>query len=188
MGRNLSLRLGRLSIWDIKRASATSTPIKDNLQKNYIENRGFNPENYVCAFDEVKTRRLVETIDAFIKNNSYAEFFKDVVTDDIAPDYLNIIPVEINLFTIRDNLESGHYRSKEMLLKDLKLIEENCIEFNSENSDISKHAKNVHENLKKIFVKAFSYKLRDVSNTITFRFPEEPALSEAERMALNKKE
>ncbi|CAI2386780.1 unnamed protein product [Moneuplotes crassus] len=162
LGRNLSLRLGRLSIWDIKRASATSTPIKDNLQKNYIENRGFNPENYECAFDEVKTRRLVETIDAFIKNNSYSEFFKDEVTDEITPDYLNIIPVEMNLFTIRDNLESGHYRSKEMLLKDLKLIEDNCIEFNSENSEISKHAKNVHENLKKIFVKAFSYKLRDI--------------------------
>lgn len=171
LGRSRTLTIGRLSIWDIRRASATSTPIKDNPVKNYIENRGFRPENYISVFNEIESGKLIETIEAFIRNNGFAESFVDIITDDITPDYLNIIPVEMNLNAIKYHLETGHYRSKEMLLKDLKLIEDNCIEFNGSEEALSKNAKNVHENLKKVFIKTFSYKLRNVSSLSHLQVP-----------------
>ena len=50
-----------------------------------------------------------------------------------------------------------------MLMHDLKLIEKNCAYFNGEDNMIAKHAKQLYENLKKIFDKVLTYKLRSVS-------------------------
>jgi len=117
---------------------------------------------------------MAETIDAFTRNHTYSQNFVDVVTDDIAPDYQNIIAVEMNLYTIRDNIESGFYRSKLQLMHDLKQIHINSLEFNGDDSDISKDAQKVYENLKKTFDKALSYRLRSVSTeSITYRYHRE---------------
>ena len=163
LGRSKFLNIGRLSIWDVKNGSNGSTPLKETQVKFYTENRGFNPENYPTAFNEAERLKLVETLDAFIKNNNYTSSFVDNVTEDIASDYLNIIAVEMNLYTIRDNLEFDRYRSKEMLLKDLELIDINWIEFNGADSALAKDSKKLYDKLSEIFRKAFTYKLRNVS-------------------------
>lgn len=103
-------------------------------------------------------------IDGFIRNNTYTECFLDVVTDDVASDYLNLIAVEMNLYTIREFLERGHYRSKQMLFYDLGLIEKNSITFNGEDNEITKDAKKTHENLRKMFEKVLVHRLRNVSS------------------------
>lgn len=163
LGRSKMFHIGRLSIWDVKQGSNGSTPVKDNNNRNYIENRGFKPENHPTAFNVIQINHLIDSIDAFIRNNGYSSPFVEAVTEDLAPDYLNVIAVEMNLYTIRDKIEADYYRSKEMVLRDLKLIKENCIEFNDEESKLTKDAGLVYENLKKIFLKAFSANLRNVN-------------------------
>ena len=116
------------------------------------------------VFGQVERAKLAETVDGFIRNNGYTQYFVDMVTDDVASDYLNYVAVEMNLYTIRDFLESGHYRSKQMLFYDLQLIEKNSLTFNGEDSDITKDAKRTNENLRKIFEKVLIYKLRSVSS------------------------
>lgn len=107
--------------------------------------------------------KIIDNIDSFVKNNAYAENFIDVVPDDLVPDYLNVIAVEMNLNTIKESLENQRYRSKEMLMHDLQLIRDNCIEFNSEDNVFAKYSKNLYDNLKKVFYKILTYRLRSVS-------------------------
>lgn len=164
LGRSQIYQVGRLSAWEAKAESPSNTPMKDTENKTYIENKVFKVENHPSAFNEIERLKMVDTIDAFIRTNTYAQNFVDIVTDDIAPDYLNVIPVELNLYTIRDHLVNQHYRSREMLMNDLKLIETNSREFNGDDNPITKDAKQVHENLKRIFEKTLTYKLRAVSS------------------------
>lgn len=166
IGRSKIYQTGRLSVWEIRKGSHGNTPVKEFDNHVYEENKQFNLENHICIFNEIERAKMVETIDAFIRNNSYAQNFVDVVTDDIAPDYLNVIAVEMNLYTIRFFLESIHYRSKEMLMNDLKLIELNSTQFNGDGHKITKDAKQVYDNLKKTFDKTLTYKLRSVSLSV----------------------
>lgn len=160
-GRCQVYQTGRLSIWELRKTKE-SRAYKEFDTWLYEENKSFNIEHQIGALSELERAKLVESIDLFIKSNSYASNFVDVVTDDVAPDYLNVIPVEMNIYTIRDNIECSKYRSKEMLLFELKLIEQNCVEFNGSNSKITRESRQVHENLKRYFEKILTNRLRTV--------------------------
>lgn len=170
-GRAQVVKAGRISAWEVRRNKDYNI-YRDGDNFVYEETRQFNANNQQPAFNDVERAKIVEIIDSYVKNNSIAGNFINVVTDDVAPDYLNVVAVEMNLYTIRDNIESNWYRSKQMMLNDLKLIELNSSEFNGKNVKISKEAKQVHETLKKYFEKMISNKLRNVSLfvLIIFRF------------------
>jgi hypothetical protein len=162
IGRSKNHQIGRISQWDVRYGSNMSTPNKDMHTKIYMENNIFRVDHHPSAFNVNETAKMIELIDSFVKNHSYSSNFVDAITDELAPDYLNLIPVEMNLYTIRNFLDSEHYRSKEMLLRDIKLIKDNCAQFNGEDEKISKEAKQVYENLKKIFEKFWEYGFRNV--------------------------
>ena len=161
-GRAQVIKAGRISSWEVKRNKDYNI-YRDGDNFVYEETRQFNNEHAEPAFNDIERAKIVEIIDSYAKNNSIASNFINIVTDDVAPDYLNVIAVEMNLYTIRDNIETNRYRSKQMMLNDLKLIELNCIEFNGKNTKFSKEAKQVHDTLKKYFEKMISNKLRSVS-------------------------
>ena len=160
-GRAQVIKTGRISTWEVKRNKEYNI-YRDGDNFVYEETRQFNIDNNESAFNDVERSKIVEIIDSYIKNNSSASKFTDVITEDIAADYLNIIAVEMNLYTIRDNIESNRYRSKQMMLNDLKQIEINSSEFNGKDSKITKDAKQLHDNLRKCFEKMLSSRLRNV--------------------------
>lgn len=160
-GRSKIYKLGRMSAWDIKPTSSSLN--KSPSQIKYIENI-FNSRDFGNIFSDAQQKKLIEHIEAFCKNNSQiASLFEFDVTSDIAPDYHNIVPVEMNLSIIKDNILSQKYRSQAMLMFDVKLIEENCSEFNAGNDEICKDAKKLHEGLKKSLTPVLSNRLRSVS-------------------------
>ena len=55
----------------------------------------------------------------------------------------------MNLATIKENLLNQKYRSKKMLIFDLKQIELNSVEFNGADSIYTKNAHKLYENLKR---------------------------------------
>jgi hypothetical protein len=150
LGRNRVYLAGRMCLWRVRKEEVWREVTVEEIEGE--------------EFGEVERGKLVDTVDGFIRNNSYTQFFVDVVTDDVASDYLNYVAVEMNLYTIRDFLENGHYRSKQMLFYDLQLIEKNSVTFNGEDNEITRDAKRTNENLRKIFEKVLIYKLRSVSS------------------------
>lgn len=62
---------------------------------------------------------------------------------------MNTIAVQMNLATIKENLLNQKYRSKKMLIFDLKQIELNSVEFNGADSIYTKNAHKLYENLKR---------------------------------------
>lgn len=67
----------------------------------------------------------------------YEIFYKEV-NKRRHDDYLNFVPIEMNLQKIIFKLENDFYQTKEHLLHDFRLIESNCKLYNTLNSPISK--------------------------------------------------
>lgn len=161
-GRSTIYQLSRLSTWEIKAQNRKNN--KSPIKSKFIENKQIDTESLKCVFDIAQKDKLISTIDSFMKHNSYASPFIDEVTEEISSDYQNVIAVQMNLNCIITNLENEKYRSKEMLMFDLKQIELNCIEYNGADSNFSKDAHKLYENLKKQLEQFSSYRLRSVSH------------------------
>jgi hypothetical protein len=163
MGEILCIRLvgfqdGRLENNEI----ANQLILDQNDNENYQENRDFNANKFPWAFSRIQKDKLIEVLDLFMETNLYAEQFIDQVPEEVAPNYRNIIAVEMNLMAIKQKLWDNFYRSKEQLFRDLKLIDENCNEFNRDDEVIKKDSKAVYVNLKKKFEQVLTYKLRNI--------------------------
>lgn len=64
----------------------------------------------------------------------YAWPFLEPVDIEIAPDYLDIIEHPMDLSLIRRRVNNHHYKNKEMFLKDMCLVVNNCKKYNSEST------------------------------------------------------
>jgi hypothetical protein len=102
------------------------------------------------------------TIDDFIKNNPGAEIFIPPVTDDIAPSYSCAVPISMCLQKVLSRLKVGkassrcYYTSIESVLFDLQAIADNCVLYNSPDSDVVEAALDLIPTAKKM--------ISDVSN------------------------
>ena len=166
-GRSSVFQLSRISAWQVKHCKAS---LKSPNKVQYSENKTLSPEENTWAFDDAQREKLISWIDSFIKNNTYCELFEHDVLDEVAPDYMNTIAVQMNLATIKENLLNQKYRSKKMLVFDLKQIELNSIEFNGSDNVYSKNAHKLYENLKRQWEQLFSGRLRNVSTFKPDRF------------------
>ena len=63
-------------------------------------------------------------------NGPEAGLFSKPVTEDVAPQYFSIIKYPMDLSTLRKRVTSGGYKSVDEFEKDLKLIFDNCREYN----------------------------------------------------------
>ena len=67
--------------------------------------------------------------------------FSVPVPKDSFPDYYELIDTPMDYGTMRKKLENGEYRSALIMQKDFVLIMQNCLAYNTKDSDIVKEAK-----------------------------------------------
>ncbi|XP_036378886.1 bromodomain-containing protein 8 isoform X2 [Megalops cyprinoides] len=69
-------------------------------------------------------------------NHRYANVFLQPVTDDIAPGYHSIVHRPMDLSTIKKNIESGLIRSTAEFQRDIMLMFQNAVMYNSSDHDV----------------------------------------------------
>ncbi|XP_059473647.1 ATPase family AAA domain-containing protein 2-like [Neocloeon triangulifer] len=74
---------------------------------------------------------LRQTLDKLCRMKSFS-IFMNPVDEEEAPDYYDIIKNPMDLSTIRENIDKHLYNSAEDFLKDVDLISQNCLEYNSD--------------------------------------------------------
>ena len=78
-----------------------------------------------------------------IVNGPLVGIFSSPITEDIAPNYLSIIKFPMDLSTLRKRIISNAYKTVQEFEKDLKLIFDNCREYNEPGNILS----NIGDNL-----------------------------------------
>ncbi|KAG8578519.1 hypothetical protein GDO81_010519 [Engystomops pustulosus] len=69
-------------------------------------------------------------------NHRYANVFLQPVTDDIAPGYHSIVQRPMDLSTIKKNIETGLIRSTAEFQRDIMLMFQNAVMYNSSDHDV----------------------------------------------------
>ena len=89
--------------------------------------------------------RLAETmrtvVDALSRNERL--WFAEAVDDDIIPGYTHEIGCPMDLGLVLRRMEHHFYRRTEAIVRDVKLVLENCIKFNQDGSDIVESCRDV---------------------------------------------
>ncbi|XP_065332811.1 ATPase family AAA domain-containing protein 2-like isoform X1 [Cloeon dipterum] len=74
---------------------------------------------------------LRQTLDKLMKLKSFS-IFMNPVDEEEAPDYYQIIENPMDMSTIREKIDRHAYNCAEDFLKDIDLISQNCLEYNSD--------------------------------------------------------
>lgn len=69
-------------------------------------------------------------------NHRYANVFLQPVTDDIAPGYHSIVHRPMDLSTIKKNIETGLIRTTAEFQRDIMLMFQNAVMYNSSDHDV----------------------------------------------------
>lgn len=110
---------------------------------------------------------LVKTLYAKPQGSGFRNPVLDQWTEDAVPGYLDIIKTPMDLGTIKDRLKEGHYNrlisgnpylDEEGVKRDIRLVFENCMEYNEPDSSFYNDA----ENLLKIAEQEFGKRDEDL--------------------------
>jgi histone acetyltransferase len=82
-----------------------------------------------------------------IKNNKNSWPFLKPVDQSEVPDYYEVIKEPMDVQTLESNLESGHYKSRETFIKDLKKIFSNAKVYNKPHTIYHKYAKDIENSI-----------------------------------------
>ncbi|CAN0245533.1 unnamed protein product, partial [Laminaria digitata] len=110
--------------------------LKDELRRGAKEEEGLPDE--VRAF-----RSGVRAVVKGFSGEAFAVHFRDPVDLVAYPNYVEVVAEPMDLSTILFKLRSGEYDSREgrnLLLRDINLIDENCKTFNGRGVLISQNA------------------------------------------------
>ena len=128
----------------------------DNFSPWEIQKRPANSTDWVEPFYLLEhvscTPRFCDSLIAEFnlildENELQVEPFLEPVPLDVVEGYADIVPLPMDIGTILDRLKNRFYRTKEAIIFDVSLIERNCHIFNSEESQISRDASSIVEQL-----------------------------------------
>ena len=123
---------------------------------NTISRKQAKRQRQWCADDDAATaagrpwpvfpRNLVSKVlgtvmDEVLKNDEEEGVFSVPVPRDEFPEYYEQVKQPMDYGTMKIKLDKGEYRSAQAMQKDFILVMQNCLQFNSPNSDIVKEAR-----------------------------------------------
>ncbi len=94
----------------------------------------------------LKAKAFIQALRQLSKESVAKEFINPVDLS-LYPDYGSIVPVPIDLTRILWRTLCGYYRRVQSAQDDIALLLSNAIRYNSEESLIVKHARDIHDQL-----------------------------------------
>lgn len=96
--------------------------------------------------DKVQTRKLKCLLRGLNTHSSH-HIFAQPVTEDDAPDYFDVIKQPMDLSSIGRKLDSDEYRSLADFVSDVRLMFENCREYNGDSSPYAEAADRLEQRI-----------------------------------------
>mmetsp|Transcript_4031 Transcript_4031/g.9322 ORF Transcript_4031/g.9322 Transcript_4031/m.9322 type:complete len:2885 (+) Transcript_4031:789-9443(+) len=148
----------RVSRWDLRRKK--STKALPGIQSGCLHS----------LEDSLRTK-IAFAIEESVKEIEFCDIFVDAVTDEDAPGYSCAVPIGMYFNRILNRLKvtkgpTCYYTSVESVLSDLQCVADNCLLYNSLNSDIAKLCGDIVLNLKRQVSDVFSKHVKEQSNRI----------------------
>jgi hypothetical protein len=116
--------------------------------------------------------KIVCVMEDYIKNHNDANIFEDHVTEEIAPGYYNAVPIGMHLSRIMNRLkvdkrsELCYYTSVESVISDIQAIVDNCLLYNSAESDVVEICIAVITPLKRLISEIYQKHVKEEVNRI----------------------
>uniref|UniRef100_G1SV08 Bromodomain-containing protein 8 n=1 Tax=Oryctolagus cuniculus TaxID=9986 RepID=G1SV08_RABIT len=125
----------------VSEAASLEEPKEEDQGEGYLSEWIMNPLS-VCSEDQEAIqaqkiwKKAIMLVWRAAANHRYANVFLQPVTDDIAPGYHSIVQRPMDLSTIKKNIENGLIRSTAEFQRDIMLMFQNAVMYNSSDHDV----------------------------------------------------
>nr|XP_033782901.1 bromodomain-containing protein 8 isoform X2 [Geotrypetes seraphini] len=122
--------------------SIHNAPLQSHTLADSIPSSPASSQFSVCSEDQEAIqaqkiwKKAIMLVWRAAANHRYANVFLQPVTDDIAPGYHSIVQRPMDLSTIKKNIETGQIRSTAEFQRDIMLMFQNAVMYNSSDHDV----------------------------------------------------